>query len=299
MIGLHTHSNSPFTKEFWKWVVRTTTRKYSGPQAVRDSLTRGLEALNIPFSLDRLYGHEETAVVLSGTAALQAAIRKKRAGDIQKLIAGPNIVITPHEANKILFDPAIDQILVPCQWVKDYYHSIAPELSDKVSIWPAGVSCAHASSRDGSVIIYAKDDMSLREEAETVVRDLGYNVSVFTYGTFTHKDYLHDLKTARAVIYIARSESQGLALQEAWMHDVPTFVHFTGYVETPVFRWEDEKINAPYLTHEFGAFYHRAHELVDLFRKVNSYHPRNTCKNTLSDSASTKKLLEIINYDNR
>jgi glycosyltransferase involved in cell wall biosynthesis len=209
------------------------------------------------------------------------------------LIAGPNIVTTPNDADRILCNPAIDHILVPSTWVRDHYCSIAPELAQKILVWPAGVAEAQPSSRRSEAIVYCKDDRQLCAEAKQVIKASGLTPRVITYGTYSQKNYLKALQTAAALVYLSPSESQGLALQEAWIRDVPTFVHFTGVAHNDAFTWHDDMINAPYLHEEFGAFYTTTDELKELLAHTQDYHPRTRCQQTLSDYATTKQLLEL------
>lgn len=292
-LSIYTRSNSPLTKEFWKWVGRFVTSKYTGPQAVKDSLIRGLKETRVSYQLNPIFSSSEIVIVLSGPTALRKAITKKNRGEIKKLIAGPNVVTTPDEYTKLIQDPAIDLILVPSQWVKDYYQKTAPEVSHKVRIWASGVAEAKSSTRDGQVIIFAKDENNLSKTLK-VTEEIGTPTTVFTYGNFNHKQYLQALESASAMIYISKSESQGLALQEAWMHNVPTFVHFTGITRNPLFTWQDDKINAPYLNEKFGALYKNLNELKELLKSASKYQPRFKCIKELSDQASVAKLLNLI-----
>jgi hypothetical protein len=295
MVDIYTHSKSLFTTEFWKAVARAALRKYSCPQAVRDSLLRGLKAHGIGTRLNPWKGTSDTVIVLSGVRALQEQIARKRAGKVARLIAGPNIVVTPNDARGILLNPEIDYVLVPSQWVADYYESVAPSLKSKLVIWPAGVARASASTRDGCVILYFKSQNThLYEEARAAIEKTGNTECTLTYGKYAHASYLEALHTAKAVIYISQSESQGLALQEAWMRDVPTFVHYTGKAQTRAFTWQNDKINAPYLTEGLGAFYRTAQELESLLRQADAYHPQPYTKKMLSDDASAAHILPLL-----
>ncbi len=293
MIDVYTHSNSLITKEFWKALVRKIMRKYSGPQAVCDSLLRGLKDNNIQFTLNSRYSKNNIVIVLSGIMALREQIARKKAGEIKTLAAGPNLVVTPNDSGQILCNPLIDHVLVPSKWVRDFYAKATPDIAGKLIIWPAGVKDSLKSTHDNTILIYFKsDDETLLSDAVTVVSNLGYLSCTFIYGSFTHADYLTALKRASAVVYISPSESQGIALHEAWMCNVPTFVHFTGITQTPAFTWHDKLINAPYLTGDFGAFYTNNHSLTQLLSKVQSYKPRQKCKQTLSDSVTVRTLLD-------
>lgn len=295
MIDIYTRSNSLLSKEFWKWTARRLLHKYSGPQAVEDSLLRGLTAHNIPYTRNAAQPTGSVALVLSGVDALTSQLQRRKAGKIQKLLAGPNIVTTPHEAHAILCDTAIDHILVPSQWVADYYTSVAPTIAEKIVVWPAGVASAAASTRERIALIYNKHpDAALSSEAAAAADTAGYEVHTISYGSHTRKAYLEALTRADVVVYISPSESQGIALQEAWMRDVPTFVHYTGITETSSFTWQDPLINAPYLTDQFGALYHNMDELSKLLSDTKRFHPKQLCETLLSDTATVEKLLPFV-----
>ncbi|PIR85943.1 hypothetical protein COU14_01525 [Candidatus Kaiserbacteria bacterium CG10_big_fil_rev_8_21_14_0_10_44_10] len=292
MLSIYTRSTSKFSKEFWKWAARKITRKYSGPNAVEDSLLRGLKELNIPFSRNCLTSDTGTVVVLSGTEALRENILHKKKGLIKKLIAGPNIVAHPLDCNGILLNKEIDVILVPSQWVADLYMQVVPEIANKIKVWPAGVPISKASSRTSKPIIYDKlGDVSLLIKIQEV---LAVPATVFSYGSFNQKDYLEALSEAPYLIYLAKSESQGLALQEAWAHDVPTLVNKSTHWEANDLSWDSPQINCPYLTPELGAIFENVEELPIMIEQVSSLHPKKYCDKYLSDRASAQKLLNLI-----
>ncbi len=292
MLSVYTRSTSRFSKEFWKWAARKLTKKYSGPNAVEDSLLCGLKELNIPFSRNRLTSETDTVVVLSGTEALRENILHKKDGRIQKLIAGPNIVTHPRDAGDILLSQEIDVVLVPSQWVADFYRHEVSELADKIKVWPAGVSVSKASIRKGKPIIYDKlGNQSLLNQIQQVI---GSRVNVFTYGSFKREDYQRVLSEAPYLIYLAKSESQGLALQEAWAHDVPTLVNKSTHWEAAGLSWDSPQINCPYLTPELGAIFEDVEELPIMIGRVLSLHPKQHCDEHLSDRASAQKLLNLI-----
>ena len=58
---------------------------------------------------------------------------------VEKIIAGPNIIITPEDADGILLNKAIDLVIVPSQWIKDFYSSFKLGFDEKIRTWPAGV----------------------------------------------------------------------------------------------------------------------------------------------------------------
>jgi len=101
------------------------------------------------------------------------------------------------------------------------------------------------------------------------------------------------------MIYLVESESQGLALAEAWLRNVPTFVWNRGYWQYGNYSWRDDKISAPYLTDECGLFfrdYNDFKEKLPLFlTKLSQFQPRKYALNNFIDVITTRKYLEIIN----
>ena len=292
MLSIYTRSTSKFSKEFWKWTARKIIRKYSGPNAVEDSLLRGLKELNVPFSRNSLAADTKAVVVLSGTQALRENILQKKNGRIQKLIAGPNIVAHPRDADNILLSPEIDLVIVPSQWVADLYTQVVPEMANKIKVWPSGVSISKASARTGKPIIY--DKLGDNELISKIQQVLGVSTTVFNYGSFNQRNYLDALSAAPYLIYLAKSESQGLALQEAWAHDVPTLVNKSTHWEAGGLSWDSPQINCPYLTPELGVVFEKLKELPIMIEHTSSLHPKRYCDERLSDRASAQKLLSFI-----
>jgi hypothetical protein len=125
---------------------------------------------------------------------------------------------------------------------------------------------------------------------------------VFSYGSFSKKEYAQALRKTKAMIYLQTVESQGLALQEAWAHDVPTLVWNAGsftYPRTSVTAIGP--ISAPYLTEQAGIFFGTAKELhliLPVFiKKVNesTFAPRDYCIKKLSNEASVRIYRDILN----
>lgn len=292
MIGLYTHGTRFYQLEGWRYLIsRYIFRKQRGPDAVCESLVRGLKELGVEFALNPKQPQEVT-VVLSGTEALRQALAAKFSGQIKKLIVGPNIVIHPYHAERIICDEAIDIVLVPSKWVADFWSHEAPALKSKIRIWPAGVAVSSASTRMGQPIIYDKlGDKDLLAGAEA---SMGTSVRKFTYGQFSRQKYLKALTDAPVVIYLSRSESQGLALQEAWAHDVPTLVNKSTHWEGVGLSWDSPQINCPYLTPELGAVFENLEELPRMIEKSLLLHPKHYCDKHLSDRASVQALLKLI-----
>jgi glycosyltransferase involved in cell wall biosynthesis len=84
-----------------------------------------------------------------------------------------------------------------------------------------------------------------------------------------------------ALVYIGKSESQGIALLEAWAMNVPTFVYkannpisITSEHGTLILG-PDQYSAAPYLTDERGLFWSNVSELGSYLKDINHFSPRN------------------------
>lgn len=290
MLLISTRSSSLLTIEFWKWVARRIIRKYTGPNAVEDSLLRGLKELKIPFKRNARAEKGDVAIVLSGIVALQEALALKKTGVLAKLIVGPNVLPHPRRARDLEGEEAVDAILMPSQWVADVVVNEVPNIADKVIVWPSGVAIATASTRTGAPVIYDKlNDASLLARVLRVTSE----ARVFTYGAFSRSEYLAALANAPYLVYLSRWESQGLALQEAWAHDVPTFVNKSTHWEVDGSSWDTPQINCPYLTPETGAVFETPDELSRLIGQVAHIHPKPYCDTNLSDAVSAQRLIDI------
>lgn len=298
MLTIYTHTNNPLKKEFWKYIVKKTLGKYSGPDAVLDSLKRGLMELNIPFEVNPIKSKYKTVHVLSGIEILKEIVKKKSAGKIKTLIVGPSTVQTPYDYNNLIQDRNIDILLFPSKWPKDWFINLESNLNDKIKIWPAGVKIPEKSSNHEKVLVFRKN---VSEDIyKMVINTLDHKkieYDIIAYGTYTRKDYIQKLLSTSILIYLQKSESQGLALQEAWAHNVPTLVWQNKDWEYGKYKWSDEKVAAPYLTDECGKFFTVetfSTELDLVLNNINIFNPRKYCIENLSDEVSAQKYLEII-----
>lgn len=120
------------------------------------------------------------------------------------------------------------------------------------------------------------------------------NFKVIKYGYFSKKKYFHLLEKSKLMIYFSSTESQGIAMQEAWSYDVPTLVY-----SQPHYFIKNKRFNAsssPYLTKYCGFFFRNKNEFkikFDLILKKKLY-PRKWLINNMSQDISVKKLMKII-----
>ena len=274
-----------------------------GPEAVARSLKRGLDALQKPYHLNsaaKQPSQENIAVVLNGVKVLRWAIAQKRAGKIQKLVAGPNIVVTPLDYNYLITDPVVDIYLVPAQWSVDWWVSLIPTIKEKLAVWPAGVeNRGELVNPQGQVLILQKNaPLEVLNQVKRTLQKFNLLFAEITYGHFDSADYFRLLKKSKFMVYLSQSESQGLALHEAWMAGVPTLVWNRGFMQYRRWRWEEKKISAPYLSVECGRFFYGTVDfeetLTQFLENYHIYKPRAYSLRNFTDKISAQKFLQII-----
>ena len=284
---------------FFSKLKRFLGKPSRGPEAVFESLTAGLTEIGQEYKINHPFNLVmETVCVLSGVNVLKDAIQHKQNGKIKTLIAGPNIVVHPNEANGILKSSAIDKIVVPSLWVKDFYSSIAPEITEKIFVWPAGVSDFGLAQESKNIdILYKSGDFNLVEEAYKISKEQGFSPSIIFYGKFDRKNYTDILKDTKLLVYISESESQGLALFEAWMANVPTLVWDRGYMQYENYKWTGNT-SAPYLTKETGMLFKNLEDLKVKFKfmieNYSQFNPREYSLKNYTNKICAQKFIGIL-----
>ena len=276
--------------------------KYRGHFAVTRSMVEGLKKIGV-FSTHNprtRAGLGKAVVVPCGYAALRQAIKWRRNGVVQRLLAGPNLVDFPSEQPELMCAPEIDTLLVPGSWFRDNFIADSPELAPRVATWPAGVdttfwSPAAVNDCEKQVLVYEKENKWPHTGAPNYIPEIekrGYRVQTIVYGRYTQAEYLNVLRRSCLMIGFSTDESQGIAWAEAWSTDVPTLL------------WNQSKVtykgrtyrtsSAPYLSADTGLFFTSVdtfHEAFDRWESGRSaFRPRRWVLQHMSDEACARQL---------
>lgn len=270
-----------------------------GPSAVLSSLVKGFNELGAEYNFNpKEKDVADTVCVLSGIDALLWAIQAKYGGKVKKIIAGPNLVVSPKDYGNILLSDEIDVVLVPSEWVRDFYVLAEPSLLKKIKVWAAGADeVTVPSAVREKVLVYKK---RVSEEMFSFVVDVLSSADipydVLEYGRYKQDDYFRKLIVAKGLIYLTETESQGLALVEAWMHDVPTLVWDRKFFEFGKARIAAS--SAPYLTDECGISFSNKDDFkmkFDVFfSQIQNFHPRAYARKNFIHKVAAQRYLDII-----
>lgn len=277
--------------------------KYGGHPAVTRSLVEGLEQLKIIFNCDPDYVRDiyPTVIVLSNVKALKQAVALRQQGRIQRLIAGPNLVVLPTDEPELLLSPFVDKYVVNSEWTYQLYVQSLPELKPKLFIWPAGVNTDYWAPLSDvkklkKVLVYSKiSEDPLLSDVITILKNFGFDVLHLKYGGYSSSEFLEILRHIKFAVFFSESESQGLAMIEAWSCDIPTFIWNKGSIT--ISGQDYQCSSAPYLSEKTGFMFRGLDEFRALFDRfddiINRCSPRRWVLENMSDMICADKMLMI------
>jgi len=279
---------------------------YGGHYAVTRSLVQGLKELKFGFNYNPncLKELADTVLVLSDLDALRQMIRLKRIGRINKILAGPNLVVIPSDDRELIAAPEIDTYLVNSKWTLQAYIDDEPLLSRNCISWAAGVDTqywkpASLMTLDKKILLYHKNaPQDLCDFCVLKVSELGYIPDIIRYSEYDFELYLKKLHSCDAVIFLSQSESQGIALAEAWSTDLPTLVWNPGSITYN--NKVIESSSAPYLTSQTGMFFKGRSDFeqafLSLIKTKEQFSPRKWVLENMSDRLCATNLLRIAGF---
>ena len=279
-----------------------SVRPGNGPFGVYQSLIEGLRLLHVPFNGNPPISQVgDVVIVLSGVDNLRKAIGWKQANRISCLLGGPNIMNRPCDYNYLFTSKEVDACLVPSDWIRIAYEEDASMLKGRVSCWPAGVDIEEwkpAQKKDNSVVVYWKTGSEvLCQRVEGLLRKYKYVPIRVRYGSYNKATYKNILNKAKFAVFISRSESQGIALAEAWAMNVSTLAYDPGQL-TYLGRRYSIVSSCPYLTEQTGKSWSNVQELETILKDFDSFaaqfNPRNWVVSHMSYEVSARKLINII-----
>lgn len=266
------------------------------------SARRGLDLLhcNYNYNPETLNEVKENVVVIADVEAAREALEWKRNKKIKTLLVGPNIV--PSHANFFSW-PLLDVYLSPSEWPTITLKRQNPSLKSRV--WFVGVdekywkpSQKFHEKNSNYVLLYRKTNYDVCDNAKICLEKNGYHVLEIAYGSYNHENYKAALQICKFAVFVSISESQGIALAEAWSMDVPTLiwnpkqnVHYDGCVYT-------DATSSPYLNSMVGNDWVTINELQGLLDTFNEnafqFQPRRWVLTHMTDKISIEQLFALI-----
>lgn len=279
-----------------------------GPRKVVKNLLLGLDEIGCPYVTNAALEATPLLWIHDDPHALKATLELAKP---PLILAGPNIYTLPSELPYIKKDfPLI--WLHPAPWVAKFWETFQSQRLPS-AIWPVGIDTKVFSpintNKKELVLVYNKQRST--SEVNTVCEALeGQNerFQVLTYGNYQEAEYQKLLKEAKALIWVGRSESQGIALLEALSMNVPILVwdveKFGQWSGPGQATFSMAQLNfspvtaAPYFDETCGLrFTNKAEineQLTKFLDKLSTFTPRLYIENHLSLKKQAEAFLEIF-----
>lgn len=280
-----------------------------GPRKVVANLMKGLDEIGYPYVVNASLDATETLWIHDDKVALETALKLPNKPAI---IAGPNIYTLPSEVpDKVLESNIL--FIHPAEWVQRFWDTFSTTKINSV-VWPVGIDTETfkptESVKKDLVLIYNKQrpcgDVELVASA---LKAHNEKFKIITYGDYKESEYQALLKRSKAIIWVGRSESQGIGLLEAMAMNVPVLVwditklgDFVG-AEKSTFTTEqlsfDEATTIPYFSEKCGQHFIDRTKLKDTLKNfinnLNQYSPREYVSDELSLKKQARTFIEIFN----
>lgn len=231
---------------------------------------------------------------------LRDVIEMKRRGIVEKLIAGPMICHEgPAEHDWITTDSSIDCYLLASRWVADAYLSecrTGERAIKNLNVWAAGVDetiWSPTDTKEGNVarraLLYVKGEgVTVSVQVAQLMEERGIETKILRYGSYVPEDYKRLLEWCDFAVVLGGSETQGLALTQAWSMNRPTLVYES---ESVVARGRDA---APYITAQTGMKWHNTDELRAGLAALGNCTPRRWVLENQTNEAAFRRFLDIV-----
>eukprot|EP00656_Telonema_subtile_P035879 TRINITY_DN39830_c0_g1_i2.p1 TRINITY_DN39830_c0_g1~~TRINITY_DN39830_c0_g1_i2.p1 ORF type:complete len:384 (+),score=72.97 TRINITY_DN39830_c0_g1_i2:92-1243(+) len=284
-------------------------------QGWASSIFRGLKDLgpeagawNVETSHEKFLGD---VIWTANCPRARQAIREKKVNS-KFVICGA--VGSTFQDPKEVVDPRLGFYIAPSPWVADELRNDPsyPPNSVRARVLVSGVDTAYwaptkakeEKKKKKTVVLYRKGKSGDAQGASEVVATLetkGWRVTQVTYGSYTAKRWKELLGEAKAAVFMTDTESQSIALAEAWAMDVPSFVYELN-PHHPLFvysRWQYFANEAPYLNYLNGARWNHVDGLLNLLNSMDQklLRPREYVLNTMTDAISVKNVLMAIHCE--
>lgn len=243
--------------------------------------------------------------VMCNVKTLRFALELRKKGIINKLTAGPNIVVFADEYDSIIADPAIDLYLQPSQWAADLHMQIEPRLVGRCEAFPLGgvgidlnQYCPKEYDRTKQVLIYHKDEsMQFIYRIRNLLSKYGYETQILECGSYKLEDYMDLANKSEFMVVVGRQEASGNFLTEAWAMDTPTICfdpHFYHWDAPYVFEVDGNISTCPFLTEFTGARFYEMHELESILQNIDEYKKKFAPRKWVAENMTDKRLSQLF-----
>lgn len=265
-----------------------------GPERVAQQLISNLEKINIELKsqIDWILNVNSSRNLLSIDIGST------------NLILGPNVEFEQSHVKQKIQNVKNVVILVPSEWVIAVLKERLDWYAGKYLVWPSDVNLNYwkPSWRRSKryILIYRKNDEANDDyfRVTSYCAQLGLKYKTITYGAYSPHSFRKHLRRSHFAIWLGTTESQGIALLEAWAANVPTLVRQKNVYFDEVSGQHFASSTAPYLTEHCGRFFDSenfdSQTLNEFARFSKNLEPRRYVQEHYSKSQAERKLIGIF-----
>lgn len=279
----------------------TCTFPVGGHQDIVDSFIKGAkfyQQVELLINPSRKEAEGSVVYVPSGWKALRDAIELKKEGRIKNIVTGP-VGERLSDYDGIILHNAIDVCVVPCEWYKKKCEKEAAEKNlpfDNIQVWPVGVDHnvwdpsrrINPESMNRALVYVKGEGARVLDVTQKVLCREQKECRIIMCGSHTPKEYKELLEWCDFVVYLGHSETQGLALAQAWAMNRQTLVY-----EAESFL-RDGLDAAPYLTEHTGRKWRDAGGLRECLQSMEAASPREWILKNQTNEIAFGNFLKIV-----
>ena len=266
-------------------IVRTNLPNYANIHRVNELNTDGITQI----------------FVLKDVLALEWALNEKRKKPDLKITTGPFIVNHPAERKAFVEDIRIDKLVYFSQWHQDLFKAFSKKVKLKNNFnWFCGVDAdywVNPKKNGDKILIYSKTNPEVSREIKNRLDKRGFEYVEIVCGNYVPEQYKRALLESNLAIFVSKTETQGLAIFEAWSCNVPSF-HFDPGVWNYQGHTYEKSSSCPYLNDQLGMRFNGMEEfdskLDQVLQNLDNFTPREIVENNFTIDHSMKILSNIL-----
>ena len=147
------------------------------------------------------------------------------------------------------------------------------------------------------ILIYSKTNPEVSREIKNRLDKRGFEYVEIVCGNYVPEQYKRALLESNLAIFVSKTETQGLAIFEAWSCNVPSF-HFDPGVWNYQGHTYEKSSSCPYLNDQLGMRFNGMEEfdskLDQVLQNLDNFTPREIVENNFTIDHSMKILSNIL-----
>lgn len=220
-------------------------------------------------------------VLENGIGDLNGCLQKHPMVNVPKnTLIGPEIMVLPSEHEELW--SKFKYWTQPSQWVVDYYKQFSVTKKNEFFVWPVGIETDKFVPRKSvafDCLVYYKNVTKQTprhklKQAEKVLRKYKQKFKIVEYGKYDQEVFIKLLNQCRYCIWMCGSESQNIAIMEAWSTNVPTYIVNEFHFRHKDFIFRYGASSAPYFDPSCGYYAKGFLDFTKFLKKVDIYQPR-------------------------